>query len=114
MFPESKFVKKVKNSWCESIELLQDLRTKKSQLHQQLISEIVALKQECEPSGQELIDFKAKLAEKVKSIEQAAAKPGDILGVTGFTSGQDVCEAMFALLGIVELLQHAYAECDSF
>lgn len=44
-FPiDPKFVKRVKNSWSESIDLLQDLKSKKSTLHNQLVSEIIALK----------------------------------------------------------------------
>jgi len=115
MPPDSHLVKKVKCQWVESVVLLQDLRSKKSFLHQQLISEIVALKQESEPGidAEELIGFKRTLQDKIKMIESSANKPGDILGVTGFTSVQDVNAAMFQLLGIIELVQHAYAECDA-
>lgn len=78
------------------------------------MSEIVALKQEECPSANELIKFKAALSEKIEDLESSAKRSGDILGVTGYTSGQDVCEAMFHLLGLLELVQHAYAEHDSY
>lgn len=88
MPPDSKLVKKVKCTWVESVVLLQDLRSKKSHLHQQLISEIFALRQESEPGvdAEDLIAFKQNLMAKVKTIEESACKPGEILGVTGYTS----------------------------
>lgn len=47
-------------------------------------------------------------------IEKTAAKPGEIMSITGFNSAQDLCEALFSLLGVIELLQHAYAESDAY
>jgi hypothetical protein len=58
---EQKFVKKVKNPWAESVEFLQDLRSRRTQLHHQLVSEILTLKQE-QASAEDLAKFKSDLA----------------------------------------------------
>lgn len=109
---EQKFVKKVKNPWAESTEFLQDLRSRRTQLHHQLVSEILTLKQE-QASAEDLAKFKSDLAQKVSSIEKAARQPATVCGITGFASMQDVCESLFELLGLLELVHHAYCESDA-
>lgn len=44
LIPESKLVRRTKNPWQESVQLLQDLKSTKTKLHSQLFAEIVSLK----------------------------------------------------------------------
>ena len=51
---------------------------------------------------------------KIRTIEKFATQTDKVLGLTGYSSTNDLCEEMFILLAILELQIHTYAETDAY
>lgn len=67
-----KLFKRVKNPWSVYCDFLQDLKSKRTILVNQLQNEIIALRQECDAPNEDLQAFKAEVASKVRMIEKMA------------------------------------------
>ena len=106
---------RAKNTWATSIIYLQDLRTNKNKLFQQLQIEIQALYAEQDKTVEEQQALKNELLRKVEKISKCAANIDKIKTLTGFDDlSQDgaIIRDLFQLIALLELHSAAYQEAD--
>ena len=119
--PQSREAVRAKNSWATSILYLQDLRTNKTKLFQQLQIEIQALHAEQDKTVEEQQAMKADLLRKVANISKVSADIAKVKAMTGFSANLNdsvqegaMVRDLFMLIGLLELYSAAYLEADTY
>ena len=119
--PQSREAVSAKNSWATSIVYLQDLRSNKNKLFQQLQIEIQALFAEQSKTVEEQQAMKTDLMRKVEKISKFSTNMDKVKALTGYDrslhdSAQEgsITKDLFMLLALLELYSAAYMEADVY
>ena len=112
---------RAKNSWATSIHYLQDLKTNKQRLFNQLQLEMQALYSEQDKTVEEQQAMKTELMRKVEKINHLSSSADKIRALTGFNIGVHdpssdtaITRDLFQLVAMLEIYSQAYLEADQY